>query len=1377
MQLHWLAIPKGVVTRTRSGQPGRHLRITVMPVIDQAALIASGEALPNWPQRILDELLHIEVQVDTLKQTIAFDRAYLRPDVWEKIFAGRKGRGTGSKNARQLSHIANPTSEYSKAATHAMAALIAMRLHQQEAERSPVAIRGVPLTQLFTSQHSGTDAKLARGTTWADDVRKGYSQMGELFLPPKPPFAELRAAMSDAVKARADNDIVAALQRLYTSKVAVQKDRDAPPVFSATGMWSLSKEAEALDLKRRNAMAMGGFDHPWARAAVRQMVSTVAYVPQGDNPTETVAKATREYQTSEQNAMAALLAEAGLLGTLGLLFDVEIPIHDISLEGKAVSAQGVWRTQPVPLPLVYSTATNAAGTPRSRSELFAEIGFMRLGKFADDGSPEFMLTDFRFDEAIHSLQNSAQADRNSLPEYSPAMREDLVPSHQFNQMHSHELTLHWRARPSHAAGGRQPTTPGTLHLEDLVIGVRPIVGEISSAGRVRWSDVSAKKAEFGVLSGVVRSQEDRMRDAAMAPLVTFDKRTERTSSVSEVLVAWNGWGFGVALPDQPDARVLKKSETPAEKLPRFRYGKQVCMAAKLVLRDGSSLIQSNQLDASLGQDWNHVNASLVVAARSGGETVPFRLLRWERLGAPTVLHDGRPPTAGWWPTETASRVVVATAYNSHAKSRHESSRVVVPAQMSNMHATWQHGVFDDPEVHSPHVSAYVENDRDPETGGFARAVSEDGRSGREQVFRQREMSASHSMPYHPDPLVTRFRVWAIRRIHEGTSDGLFLGSDGKPVQALFHLYGKRGSWPNARALRLRVIAVDRSARKLFSLDESSDTLEVRMPMGEKLTLVMVPEGDDRRLATEHAMGSTRVQEMLARFPEVARAYESMRGGDRGLIDQPYLAAPVHVEVQHALDRPYAQPLLTDLKLLRQVEQSVVDLGAKAAYDVGSTAAIEIHVVEERIENNLDRVAEAYRRTGNLPPVQRSSLLVRSFNKAEIEMPLDQSALQPPIRPAAQVKLNCLHDFHDFQHHRVSYWLRALRDIEKDPQGEVGNPAIKEGNAVAFESLHDQARVVHVLASRRPSPPSVRYMIPAFRFHTARERNSIRRTRHGELALHLDGVWPDSGPDEKLVVVLLSSTSSSGYDDDRNRFDSYVSFWGSDPVKQGPQTTARMPDLIAPGHVGCTAPIRYRLPVDGSRAAIDVQLIPFEPQFCADAKSWRVEIPVRNPSAVSRPFLRIAVARYQPFALTDALKLSAITLVDYLQLPDDRELVITRDPHEKRTLHVMLIGVSHEATSSLSVANLSCRLEERCTRQEGGLASWETLATSQSWERTVREGRACWCTTLRAPESVDCGKYRLGVIEEETYLLEADPNGVRQSGMPVYFDFVPLGDLR
>jgi len=1372
MQLTWIAIPKGVVPRHDSRNL---LRVSVMPIIAPDSLVQGAASLPNWPQLMKDALAGVQVSVGSEQKTIAVDTRHLRPDIWDAAFAGRKGRPV-TREPRALKRIADRTSETARTVLDATGALVALHVHARDAAGAG-SLKRVSITDLFTHEHApGAPTKSASGLGWGERLRSSYSELADIFLPPKPGFAALRAASERSIAPQGMEDVVDAVARIFGPDKISTSRAVGQPVFSAMGRSQLGEAVASLEIRPVHGVARTASQSlTWSKAAVRHMASTVAYIPQGgEDPEAKMAQRTQEQMSSEPNTLAALQAETGLLGVLGLVFDVEVDVAAANLDGQTVTATGVWRSNSGFSSSSLRTRMNASGYPKSNDPLLTENGFLRMGTKDSNGEPDFMLTDFRFDEGLRDLQRAAQADRNNLPRYSPAASEIAAPPQAFQQMHSHELTVHWRSRPDRSARGDNADA-GDLFLEDLVVGARPLIGQVGASKEVRWFDIAAKKVHYEKFAHLHRTAADLQRDAAFAPLVSFDKRTEQTCSVSEAFMSWNGWGYGVALPGSKPSVRFEKTERPEDPLPLFSFGTQVFVAAKTVLRDGSSLPDAAEIAHQLGRHVDSVTPDFVLGAASARAPKPFTLSRWERLGAPTVLHDHEPPRDGWWPKESATRIVVASAEREGLRGRHESVRVVVPAQMSNMHSTWRHGVF---ERVSPRHSAYASHARDPETGSFISATG--AGSGRaEQVWRLGDVDAPSGRPYHPDPLVTQFRVWAIRPHRPDRVDGVVVRQPGMPESVAFDLYGDGHQWPHARALKLKVIAAGRDHGKLFDL--SGDTLAMRIPRGERLTLVIVPEGPGKDLAVRHAFGEQRLQELLGGYPEVLRAYKAGVTCDRRLLDEPYLATPVAVTIEHAVDRPCLAPEVRGVTAARATTETKSHVHAYVTYDAGSTSAIELYCAEERAETDIAKLIEQYRKFGKPTTPERTSTLVASFGSAEIAGSIDEKDESRLLRPPRLAQVDATYDLHDFKHHRVVFWGRALRSPEVTAAGEQGTPSLTQGNALASAALESK-QVVHVLATKRPPPAEVRYLIPSFRFQVERDRGRLRKTRRAVLALHMDGYWPASGPGEQLVVVLLQQLpqlrAQPTYDSIRKGLNEYSSYWGADPLKQRPGSTSRLPDFITAAQLGCSNPIHHRLQVDatidGTRVeVIELDLVPFEPAVCVEAASWRAEIPLSNPSSVSRPFVRLAVARYQHWAPKE-LRLSQISLVEYLQLQDDRELVITRDPADERLLHVTLYGITHEPTAPGAPASLTCWMEERCTGQKDGPASYTPVASAAAWTHGVRDGRSCWTTSIRVADPLSCGRYRVAVMEQETYARETAPDA--SGHLPVYFDIVPIRDL-
>jgi hypothetical protein len=64
--------------------------------------------------------------------------------------------------------------------------------------------------------------------------------------------------------------------------------------------------------------------------------------------------------------------------------------------------------------------------------------------------------------------------------------------------------------------------------------------------------------------------------------------------------------------------------------------------------------------------------------------------------------------------------------------------------------------------------------------------------------------------------------------------------------------------------------------------------------------------------------------------------------------------------------------------------------------------------------------------------------------------------------------------------------------------------------------------------------------------------------------------------------------------------------------------------------------------------------------------------VNFQSLAYTPFIRLALVRYQPFALPDA-KLSPVALADFAQLTPERSAVFTADPYHPRRLRLTVSG--------------------------------------------------------------------------------------------------------
>jgi hypothetical protein len=74
----------------------------------------------------------------------------------------------------------------------------------------------------------------------------------------------------------------------------------------------------------------------------------------------------------------------------------------------------------------------------------------------------------------------------------------------------------------------------------------------------------------------------------------------------------------------------------------------------------------------------------------------------------------------------------------------------------------------------------------------------------------------------------------------------------------------------------------------------------------------------------------------------------------------------------------------------------------------------------------------------------------------------------------------------------------------------------------------------------------------------------------------------------------------------------------------------------------------------------------------DGTRWYCDLTVETFRDDYSPFIRLALARHQPYALDDA-KLSRVVLADFAQLTPDRSLLVTSNPYHPQSLNVTISG--------------------------------------------------------------------------------------------------------
>ncbi|UUT35133.1 hypothetical protein [Microbacterium elymi] len=407
-------------------------------------------------------------------------------------------------------------------------------------------------------------------------------------------------------------------------------------------------------------------------------------------------------------------------------------------------------------------------------------------------------------------------------------------------------------------------------------------------------------------------------------------------------------------------------------------------------------------------------------------------------------------------------------------------------------------------------------------------------------------------------------------------------------------------------------------------------------------------------------------------------------------------------------------------------------------------------------------------------------------RPEEGMPREQADLDDPTVWFHRVA----HDFGDTKHRRVSYRLRASTRFREyfPPALLVGDPTVAFDDGASTVSAE---LAVSVPSSARPAPPIVHSAIPLFRWShddpagggpvavdegvgQPGQPIAVRHERLAGVRIYLQRPWFSSGEGELLAVLTGNAVSSAGP----------VSAWAQDPIWADDASVRSVSlgntELEEPWHgLGLDDEVQPARPItvadgltlpltaDGAKT-YRARAWGYRPEFNEERGLWYVDVAV-SPGASAWPFLRLAVARYQPESLA-GLELSAPVRCDYVQMPPERALVVSRT--DERCARVVVTGPVPRRTWTFDAADarallgvervVVARLQRKDPELAGDLG-WITVDVSElpvqamdAATRTVSWGdelRADQDVVLRTPAS---GASGWRVVVEEWERFEGDP---------------------
>jgi hypothetical protein len=394
-----------------------------------------------------------------------------------------------------------------------------------------------------------------------------------------------------------------------------------------------------------------------------------------------------------------------------------------------------------------------------------------------------------------------------------------------------------------------------------------------------------------------------------------------------------------------------------------------------------------------------------------------------------------------------------------------------------------------------------------------------------------------------------------------------------------------------------------------------------------------------------------------------------------------------------------------------------------------------------------------------------------------------------------------HLFGDTKHRLVHYRFRAASRFREYFEEAALEPVVPSGPteedpdrpADDGRSVVGPLVTVNVPSSARPAAPSVHSVLPLFRWDEGTEPEqpvAVRRRRRPGVRIYLERPWYSSGAGELLGVLL----APGGVDSDAT---TWVSQWGGDPVWHAAPVAKRamfleLDDLLHASGLddrpGDARPVRppSTLPLAALPGAPPVVVLGYRPAFSLERGLWYVDVAL-DPGSAFWPFVRLAVARYQPDSI-GSCHLSPPVRCDFVQLTPERTTSVSRT--DLRHVRVVVSGpvgartppgtvvLGHQtipesfAGFAQRIAN-NRRVVARLQRRDPQIPTdlgWDTVAAT---ELTIRgHGRndweAAWVGALQAPQDLplqrpgDNADWRVTVEEWER--LPGDPPTLALGGV-------------
>lgn len=857
-------------------------------------------------------------------------------------------------------------------------------------------------------------------------------------------------------------------------------------------------------------------------------------------------------------------------------------------------------------------------------------------------------------------------------------------------------------------GANPATKAPKMFAEDLVRGYRVDIWDDVSK---KWHSLCQREAIYNVDNGAIEIEVPTEEGIVKLAATTSPDPGSNQDIIwlHETLVSWAGWSLCVAPPGKtihhqatrtdetgkeiavhedpvkeseaevpPGIRLKTEFKILKNSLPRLRYGRSYRLRARAVDLAGNSLVFQFK---DFGPE--------------PPETTAKRYFRYEPISAPAIALAKPTPATTLRPDEGESMERMAirsfndTPNLNTVPTVAATQRVAVPSRTTQREAE-QHGMLDRGGIVDPSF--------------FATLATKDNSLAEETIMSAGPLPASppvatgysvmvdgDELPYLPEPLAVEI---AARILDHPTF----------PASEVITIPFYPGTeWPNALPFKIEIYE---NVGDVPRFDPDVRTLFVPLPKATRVTLRLSVKPEAEAL---NVMGIWNWLTPAHQSSVVTLGGETMTLERLAHLGQHWMLTPWrNIELVHAVQRPLINPDISEISISRGITRTFAVPKLSASCHIASTDRLDLRAAwnephEGKTGNpleNLERIDHAFSTKITDIKSYRAFGEYRDLGNNRIEI------------GNARFSIPKIHEFHDTRYRRVEYWLEATTKFREFFPPSVLTETVKGETKPTEKNIKVVGAPIRtwVKSSAPPTAPEVLYVMPTFGWIRSQDETSRKSWRRGGgLRVYLDRPWNTSGYGEMLAVVLPSAR----FQGDPNRLPAhqplknFVTQWGSDPIWDSPALTGAAPTAPnfplartqadpdgkwlpagvpikeadqPPGRFRTTELQHPEIKAPFNEALVDIA--PHDVFYDDERQLWYCDIEL-TWGASYFPFIRLALARYQPVALESAY-LSNVVIADFMPLIPDRwlNLTQTRDP---RTRRLRVFGHTYSESSGYNEA--------------------------------------------------------------------------------------------